>query len=58
LRLQREWRKTAARNIECQLIQVEADVTVPVEAASHTGMAVVIDSRVAIQDPVLTRPPS
>lgn len=34
LRLQREWRASAARRIDCRLIEVETDVVVPVETAS------------------------
>jgi deoxyribodipyrimidine photo-lyase len=35
LRIQREWRARAARSIACPLVQVESDVVVPVESASH-----------------------
>jgi deoxyribodipyrimidine photo-lyase len=35
LRIQCAWRKTAALNINCPLIQVESDVTVPVEQVSQ-----------------------
>lgn len=34
LRHQREWRRNVARHAECQVIQVESDVVVPVETAS------------------------
>jgi deoxyribodipyrimidine photo-lyase len=34
LKLQREWRKQAAKHLHCPLIQVETDVLVPVEVAS------------------------
>lgn len=34
LKLQREWRKQAAKHVHCPLIQVETDVVVPVEVAS------------------------
>jgi deoxyribodipyrimidine photo-lyase len=34
LRIQKEWRKRVAKRIDCQLIQVESDVIVPVEEAS------------------------
>ncbi len=34
LRIQREWRATAAANLACSLHQVEGDVVVPVETAS------------------------
>ena len=35
LRIQREWRTRAGAAMECPLIQVESDVIVPVESASH-----------------------
>jgi hypothetical protein len=35
LRIQREWRARAAYSIACPLVQVESDVVVPVESASH-----------------------
>ena len=35
LRIQREWRARAARSIAAPLVQVESDVVVPVESASH-----------------------
>jgi deoxyribodipyrimidine photo-lyase len=35
LRIQREWRLTAASIIDCPLIQVESDVVVPLEEASQ-----------------------
>ena len=35
LRVQREWRARAARSVACSLVQVESDVVVPVESASH-----------------------
>jgi deoxyribodipyrimidine photo-lyase len=34
LRIQREWRKTAAEKLTCPLIQVESDVLVPIRVAS------------------------
>jgi deoxyribodipyrimidine photo-lyase len=34
LRIQKEWRSEAARQLNCPLIQVESDVVVPVEEAS------------------------
>ncbi|MEW6439738.1 MAG: deoxyribodipyrimidine photo-lyase [bacterium] len=34
LRIQREWRRLAAEQAPCRLVQVEGDVVVPVEAAS------------------------
>jgi len=34
LKIQKQWRRTAARNIACPLIQVESDVVVPVEITS------------------------
>lgn len=34
LRIQRQWRESVARQIDCPLIQVESDVIVPVEEAS------------------------
>ena len=34
LRIQREWRKSAARRLDCPLIQIESDVIVPVGEAS------------------------
>ena len=35
LRIQKDWRKTVAENIDCPLIQIESDVVVPVETASE-----------------------
>jgi len=34
LKIQRRWRKHAARHVNCPLVQVESDVVVPVEEAS------------------------
>ena len=34
LRIQKKWRRTAARRITCPLVQVESDVIVPVEVVS------------------------
>jgi len=34
LKIQKQWRQYAARNMECPLLQVESDVVVPVETAS------------------------
>jgi len=34
LKIQKQWRRIAARNIDCPLIQVESDVVVPAEVAS------------------------
>lgn len=34
LLVQKKWRRTIAKNINCQMIQVESDVVVPVEIAS------------------------
>ncbi len=34
LRIQREWRNSAARQMDCPLIQVESDVIIPVEESS------------------------
>ena len=34
LKIQKEWRKTVAKRIDCPLIQVESDVIIPVETAS------------------------
>jgi deoxyribodipyrimidine photo-lyase len=34
LRIQRDWREGVAKRIDCQLIQIESDVIVPVEEAS------------------------
>ncbi|MFH1013455.1 MAG: deoxyribodipyrimidine photo-lyase [Thermoplasmatota archaeon] len=35
LKIQREWRKNAAKKIECLLVEIESDSIVPVELASH-----------------------
>lgn len=35
LNVQKKWRKNIAKNINCQMIQVESDVVVPVEMASN-----------------------
>ena len=35
LKIQKQWRKNAAKNIKCPIIQVETDVIVPVETASN-----------------------
>lgn len=34
LRIQRDWRRTLAANIDCELIQIEGEVVVPVRVAS------------------------
>jgi deoxyribodipyrimidine photo-lyase len=34
LRIQRKWRKVAAKSLKCKLVQVESDVIVPVEEVS------------------------
>lgn len=34
LKIQRDWRSFASRNMECRMVQVESDVVVPVEEAS------------------------
>jgi len=35
LRIQQQWRRYVAQSLECPLVQVESDVVVPVQTASH-----------------------
>jgi len=35
LRIQKKWRRYVAESLECPLIQVESDIVVPVQTASH-----------------------